>query len=313
MNSPFDYRAAFGRNLGLVNEAEQACLRRLRVALPGLGGVGGAHLHALARLGVGAFHLADLDRFEVVNINRQFGASMDTVGRPKTEVLAEHARSINPEARVQVFPQGITERNLGAFLEGVDVVLDGLEFFCFEIRRSLYRACRERGIPVICAGPIGYGCSLLVFQPAGISFEAYYGIEEDMTRAEMQLAFGLGLAPGLAGDVDPQRVDIAAEHGPALASACFLCAAAAATEVLKLATGRGRVAAAPRGVHFDLFRGRTVPLRPRPSLRRSLRGRILRWFAFRRFPEVKVLHERELALRKSGLQCQVPALTELGG
>src|SRR5262249_27305366 len=85
--------------------------------------------------------------------------------------------------------------------------------------------------------------------------------------------------------------------GPALASACMLCAAAAATEVLKLVCARGRVTAAPHGKYIDLYRGKTVNLRPRPSLTNSLRGRALRWLAFRRFPTCEAMHQRELRQR----------------
>ena len=301
-DTEYSYERAFARNLGLTTEAEQARLRRTCVALPGLGGVGGAHLQALARLGIGAFRLADPDHFEVVNINRQLGASMQTVGRSKAAVLAEAARSINPEARITTFEEGMTAQNIDAFLDGVDVVVDGIEFFCMDARRMLYRACNARGIPVVNAGPIGFGAAVLVFMPGGMSFDEFFGIDDKMTRAEKLVAMALGLSPGMVSDVDPARVDFEGQRGPALASACFMCAAAAATEVLKLVIGRGRLLTAPRGCYYDPFRGRTLRLAPRPALTRSLRGRLLRWAAFRRFPAAKAMHEREIAARASGLQ-----------
>jgi molybdopterin/thiamine biosynthesis adenylyltransferase len=186
-------------------------------------------------------------------------------------------------------------------------VVDGIEFFCMSTRRMLFRAARARGIPVVTAGPIGFGAAVFVFLPGSTSFEEHFGIDDEMTRAEQLLAFALGLTPGMVSDVDPSRVDVAAEKGPALASACMICAATAATEVLKLICGRGKPLAAPRGVYFDTFRGRTCSLRPRPSLRRSLRGRVLRWFAFRRFPAFRRMHEQELEARNSGLHAAVPA------
>src|SRR5437879_10357941 len=92
----FSYEEAFGRNLGWVTAAEQQILRGKRVAIAGLGGVGGSHLLTLARLGIGAFHIADFDRFELANFNRQAGATMASLGRPKAETLAAMAREINP-------------------------------------------------------------------------------------------------------------------------------------------------------------------------------------------------------------------------
>jgi len=78
----FDYNEAFARTLGWVTEAEQSQLRQRRVAIAGLGGVGGVHLLTLTRLGIGKFNIADNDRFELVNFNRQAGATVDSIGRP---------------------------------------------------------------------------------------------------------------------------------------------------------------------------------------------------------------------------------------
>lgn len=94
----FDYGRAFSRNIGWVTEAEQQKLRESRVAIAGLGGVGGAHLLTLARLGVSKFNIADFDEFGLHNFNRQVGAFMSTVDRPKADVLAEMVLEINPEA-----------------------------------------------------------------------------------------------------------------------------------------------------------------------------------------------------------------------
>src|SRR5687768_12387143 len=67
----FEYGAAFARNIGWVTETEQHSLAGKRIAIAGLGGVGGFHLLTLARLGVGSFNIADSDRFELANLNRQ--------------------------------------------------------------------------------------------------------------------------------------------------------------------------------------------------------------------------------------------------
>ena len=97
----FDYNEAFSRNIGWVTESEQQVLRGKRIAIAGLGGVGGGHLLTLARLGIGSFSIADHDRFDVVNFNRQAGAFVDTLDRPKVEVMASMARGINPELDIR--------------------------------------------------------------------------------------------------------------------------------------------------------------------------------------------------------------------
>src|SRR5215469_13347332 len=103
MADPFSFLAAFDRNIGWLTEWEQQALRSKRVAIAGMGGVGGFHLTTLARFGIGAFSIADMDRFDLVNFNRQIGATMATIGRPKAEVLEEMALAINPELRMRRF------------------------------------------------------------------------------------------------------------------------------------------------------------------------------------------------------------------
>src|SRR5690606_32011775 len=118
MTVGFDYEAAFSRNIGWVTEAEQHALRGKRVAIAGMGGVGGVHLLTLARLGIGAFNIADFDTFDLVNFNRQAGAMVSALGRPKVDVLAEMAADINPELDIRRFPQGVAQDNLDDFLRG---------------------------------------------------------------------------------------------------------------------------------------------------------------------------------------------------
>src|SRR5258705_3199384 len=99
----FRFNAAFDRNIGWLTEWEQQTLRAKRVAIAGMGGVGGFYLTTLARLGIGAFTVADFDHFEIANFNRQIGATIQTLGRPKAEVLGEMAHAINPEIRIRSF------------------------------------------------------------------------------------------------------------------------------------------------------------------------------------------------------------------
>src|SRR5215467_3749695 len=112
----FNYSDAFDRNIGWITESEQQLLRGKRIAIAGMGGVGGAHLLTLTRLGIGRFNLADFDSFEVHNFNRQVGANLSSVGRPKVDVMAEMASAINPELEIRRFPEGVTPANLDSFL-----------------------------------------------------------------------------------------------------------------------------------------------------------------------------------------------------
>ncbi len=258
MPQSFHYDEAFSRNIGWVTEAEQRRLRAKRVAIAGLGGVGGSHLLTLTRLGIGRFHIADLDTFELANFNRQAGASMRHLGRPKVEVLEELARDIDPELEIRAFPRGVNAGNLEAFLEGVDLYVDGLDFFALEARRAVFAACAEKGIPAVTAAPLGMGVALLNFLPGKMTFEEYFRLE-GQPEEEQLLRFLLGLSPAMlqAGYlVDDSRVNLDAHKGPSTPMACELCAGVAATQALKILLGRGKVITAPRGLHFDAYRNR---------------------------------------------------------
>lgn len=259
-SSAFSYDGAFARNVGWVTADEQRRLARKRIAIAGLGGVGGSHLLTLTRLGIGAFHVADFDTFELANFNRQAGAAVSTLGEAKAEVLERMARDVNPELDLRVFAEGVTDECLGSFLEGVDVYVDGLDFFAFRARSAVFAACAERGIPAITVAPLGMGAALLNFLPGGMTFEEYFRWQ-GCTEEEMAVRFLIGLSPALLQRgylADPSTVDLASGKGPSTPMACELCAGIAATEALKILLGRGRVIAAPRGVHFDAYRNKLV-------------------------------------------------------
>ncbi len=249
----FDYVEAFSRNLGLVSENEQDRFRSTRVAVAGLGGVGGVHVLALARLGIGGFSLADFDTFELANMNRQAGATVQNLGRPKVEVMAEMAWAINPTAEIQVFSEGISESNVNRFLDGALAVVDGLDFFNLEARRLLFRTARERGIYALTSAPIGFGSTLHVFSPTGMSFDEYFDLRDDMSLAEQLVHFGLGLAPKLAHMpyFSPREIDLDGRRAPSIGAACFICAGVVATEIANLIVRRREPRVAPWFFQFD--------------------------------------------------------------
>jgi molybdopterin/thiamine biosynthesis adenylyltransferase len=257
--SVFSYKEAFSRNIGWLTEQEQDQLRQKRVAIAGLGGVGGSHLLTLARLGIGHFTIADLDVFDVVNFNRQAGAAVSSLGKPKVEVMAGLARDINPDLDIRIFQTGISTENLDQFLQDVDLYVDGLDFFAFDIRRAMFAACRNARIPAVTVAPLGMGAALLNFMPDGMSFEDYFYLSECRDETDFALHFLLGLSPSMLQMgylVDPSRVDLANRKGPSTIIAGQLCAGVAAAEALKIMLGRGKVYAAPWGVHFDGYKNK---------------------------------------------------------
>lgn len=260
MNTDFDYDLAFSRNIGWVTEAEQRLLKTRRVAIAGLGGVGGSHLLTLTRLGIGAFNLSDFDEFGIENFNRQAGASLSSVGQPKLETLVNRALDINPELDIRTFPDGVSSENVEAFLQDVDVYVDGLDFFALAARKAVFAACDRLGIPATTAAPLGMGTAVLNFLPGKMTFEEYFRLD-GFSEEEQYLRFFVGLAPARLHSgylVDPERIDAFARKGPSSAIGCELCAGAAASQVLKLLLKRGRVVAAPWGLQFDAYTNRST-------------------------------------------------------
>lgn len=256
----FDYGTAFSRNIGWLTEAEQNKLRASRIAIAGLGGVGGSHLLTLSRLGIGKFSIADFDRFELQNFNRQAGAVMSSVGQQKSEVLTRMARDVNPELDVRVFAGGVTPDNLDAFLDGVDAYVDSIDFFAVDARRRLFQACYEKNIPAFTAAPLGMGVAFLYFQPGAMSFEEYFRME-GCSKEEQLVRFMAGLSPAAlhSGYLRvPSSIDFKKEKGPSTAMACEMCAGVMGVEVLKVLLERSGVACAPRGFQFDAYKGKLV-------------------------------------------------------
>jgi molybdopterin/thiamine biosynthesis adenylyltransferase len=254
----FDYQEAFSRNIGWVTEQEQSVLRAKRVAIAGLGGVGGSHVLTLSRLGITQLNIADFDKFELPNFNRQVGATISHLNLPKLDSMVEMARDINPELGINIFPNGVNTDNLDEFLEGVDLYVDSLDFFALDIRRSVFAACAEKGIPAITAAPLGMGVAFLCFMPGKMTFEQYFQME-GRSEHDQLLHFLLGLSPSMLQSsylVDKSRVDLAAHKGPSTVMACELCAGVAGTMALKILLGRGKVPTAPMGLHFDAYRNK---------------------------------------------------------
>ena len=254
----FSYQTAFSRNIGWVTEQEQNSLRNKRIAIAGMGGVGGFHLLTLARLGIGKFNIADLDTFEVANFNRQAGASMSSLGQAKVEVLAKMARDINPECELGIYPQGVNASNLDDFFRNVDLYIDGLDFFAFEAREQVFAYCAKHGIPAVTVAPLGISAALLNFMPGNMTFEQYFQVE-GLPEMEKAIRFLVGLAPGLLHRhylADKSRVNLKEKRGPSTIMACQLCAGVAASEALKILLKRGKVWPAPHGIQFDGYRNK---------------------------------------------------------
>lgn len=251
----FDFDTAFSRTIGWLTSSELHSIRTKRVAIAGMGGVGGIHLLTHTRLGISNFNIADFDHFDLHNFNRQAGANIDSIGEPKTAVMEKMAKQINPELDVRVFEQGVTDENINDFLDGVDIYVDALDFFALDIRRKVFARCDELGIPAITAAPIGMGAGLLAFLPGKMSFEQYFRLE-GKDEQEQLIRFLVGLTPTPIQRiylVEPSAVNFNQRKASSTPIGCELCAGFAASMTVKILLNRGKVPSAPHGLHYDAY------------------------------------------------------------
>ena len=144
------YDEAFSRTRLLLGDEAMGILSKKAVILFGLGGVGGFALEALVRGGVGRIVIVDYDTVSVSNLNRQIIADTTTLGRLKTDVAAERALRIRPDADIYKLTCFINEENIPQLLESagrVDYIIDAIDTVSSKL--ALVEYATEKGIPII--------------------------------------------------------------------------------------------------------------------------------------------------------------------
>ena len=138
----------FSRTELLFGKEAMEKLAHSRVAVFGIGGVGGYVCEALVRSGVGAFDLIDDDKVCLTNLNRQIIATRSTVGKYKTDVMMERMKDINPDVEVQVHKCFFLPENADSFpFADYDYVVDAVDTVTAKI--SLVMKAQEAGVPII--------------------------------------------------------------------------------------------------------------------------------------------------------------------
>lgn len=140
------YETFTTRNIGFVSEAEQLRLSNATAFVCGTGGMGGACVQALVRAGIGRLVLADIDQFEVSNLNRQLFCFTDTIGQLKAEATRDLCLKINPGLSVTVFGAEWTSK-ANELVAEADVVVNGTDDLGASL--MLYRTARKQGKTVI--------------------------------------------------------------------------------------------------------------------------------------------------------------------
>ena len=170
----------FERTCLLLGEDAVTALQAKRVAVFGLGGVGGAAVEALARAGIGSFLLIDNDKVTLSNINRQVIALYSTVGELKTKAMTDRILDINPAAQIDCLNTFVLSETVGEIdLTSVDYVIDAIDTISGKL--AIVEKCIKSGIPIISS--MGAGNRLIPdFKVADISQTKVCAVAKVMRR-----------------------------------------------------------------------------------------------------------------------------------
>jgi tRNA A37 threonylcarbamoyladenosine dehydratase len=191
--SETDYEARFSGIARLYGKDGAERLRAADICVVGVGGVGSWSAEALARTGIGALTLVDLDEVCVSNVNRQLPALTSAVGRTKVQVLKERAEEINPECKVTAVEEFFTSATAERLLAGsFDVVLDAIDHVGNKV--LLLAECTRRQIPVVTVGGAGGRRDPTAVRVADLAFTSH---DRLLQRVRKILRSDFGFPEGL--------------------------------------------------------------------------------------------------------------------
>jgi len=169
------------RNMNALSIEDQITLLQSRVCIVGLGGLGGAVVEILARIGVGAMTVVDGDRFDESNLNRQALSSEQNLSQTKTAAALENILTINSSILIQDHTEKMDRENAARLLEHTDIAIDCLDNI--QARFILERAAKNAGIPMVSAAVAGFSGQITSIFPEDKGLELIYGPQESLSAA----------------------------------------------------------------------------------------------------------------------------------
>lgn len=149
-----DYQLRFGGISRLYGNVGAQIIQEAHFCVIGIGGVGSWAAESLARSGVGTITLIDLDDICITNTNRQIHALDVTIGESKVEVMADRIKAINPDCKVNIIEDFVTDDNLRSLLNNsFDYVIDAID--SVKIKSAIIAHCKRIKLPIICIGGAG--------------------------------------------------------------------------------------------------------------------------------------------------------------
>ena len=232
------YWEIVSRQKGILNKEEQLMLRNSQITIIGCGGIGGAAIEILARMGIGSVRIVDKDVFDLSNINRQLMSNINNIGRSKTEVTKYKIRSINPLLEVKAFDEELDNENVSKIINGSDVVVDALDNLLSRVIVS--RCARKLDIPFIHGAIHGTMGQISVFTSKTPTYEEIFKLPSSGNK--------------LTNRIIDKVNKLDQEIPPVISPVPNIIGCLQASEVLKVITGKGRSILAPRVLIYDLIR-----------------------------------------------------------
>ncbi len=202
MKNP-DYSEIFSRNYPTLSGAQQDKIRHAKVAVAGLGGLGGSAFEALVRMGFEDILVVDCDAFEKSNLNRQKLSTLNSIGMRKTATAKKFAKSINPNCKVRAINGKIEGKNARLAAKWADIVVDCLDNPYS--RLALHEACEKAGKPCVFGSASGAYGMAAVFKKTGFKkafsrlFAAGHGRSKPCAAEGWKCASVIATAPNIIG------------------------------------------------------------------------------------------------------------------
>ena len=253
------YETITDRNKGIVTDEEQRRISEVTICQAGVGSNSDVII-TLTQMGFQRFKIADPDVFELSNFNRQLGANIHTLNMSKAEAIAAEIRLINPDAEVEVLPEGLTFENVERFLKGADIVIDGLDVSVMRLRKEMFDLARANGQPVFTCPVFCWGAALGIFDPKlsptfGEVFGEIPGEPDSPERQRFNANYALQFISAQPTGIDLKLAKRRAAEGkpPAIAAACRLNAAIVSTAIYSYLFDKGKIPVMPTSLHIDLL------------------------------------------------------------
>lgn len=249
------YNDIFSRNIGVISEKEQIILKKSKVAIAGLGGVGGNVANILARAGIGSFKLAEFDKFDISNINRQNGANIRTIGKSKIDIVADNLRDINPKVKLELFKNGLTTNNIEQFKKNTNYIVDAIDFTSLDLRYMLYHKAQSSANIYLCPA-LGFGISMIIFGPGGIKFKDFIGEKNEKNNKELMLRFARQVFSHIPDYIDREKYLLGInekDYLPTFSSSVILASVMVANEIIINILGKRNPKLFPFVYRIDLL------------------------------------------------------------